>query len=150
MKASIFDPPHLHLAAVAMAYTVRSGTLSYTEAASSLALAAIHDGALKRLSDDQFQELCGRLENSLVQAHIAIDFKSAKAIRDDIRRPIADRRSKEEILLIARVTNMLLGRRFPGQSVDRMMLPRLSERALYEVCRQEVRNAMQDRAVSNG
>ena len=140
--ASIVDPPHLHLAAAAMAFPVRSGGMSYSEATSSLVLAAIHDGALDRLTDQQFQALCGRLEHTMIQATIRIDHRAADAIRAAIARPIADRRPRQTILLIAETQNMLHGHRFSSQSYEGALLPRLPEAAVHEICRQEVRAAI--------
>lgn len=142
LAATTVDPPHLHLAAAAMAFPVRFGALSYGQAASSLALAAIHDGALGRLTDQQFQALCGRLEHTMIQATIRIDHRAADAIRAAIRRPIADRRPRQTILLIAETQNMLHGQRFPSQTYEGAQLPRLPDVAVHEICRQEVRAAI--------
>ncbi len=137
---AVQDPPHLHLAAAAMAYTVRSGALSYTEAASSLALAAIDEGALDRLDDAAFQALCGRLEHTMIQATIRIDHRAADAIRRSIARAIADRRPRQVILAVARLENLLgpRGLATPGHRG----LPTLDDRVVYEICRQEVSKAV--------
>jgi hypothetical protein len=132
----VTDPPHLHLAAVAMGYTVLSGTLTFEEAAASLGRAAVDDGAFDRMALPQFQALCGRLEHSIVQSTLRIERKAADGIRAAIRRPIADRHPKSSILLIATTENMLASYRRPGGF-------RLPERAVEEICRQEVRKALE-------
>ncbi|MGI4794195.1 MAG: hypothetical protein ACRYG8_08965 [Janthinobacterium lividum] len=144
------DPPHLHLAAFAMAYPVLSGALDFMEAAGSLALAGIAAGYLDSMNDRQFRDLLGRLEQSMVQASIQIEERAANRIRKAIAPLIEQSRSRADILLMASATNATAGVR---AGMGRVM-PALPDVVVEEVCRQEVRKALAARnltgKVANG
>ena len=129
-----------------MAHTVRSGSLSYAEAADSLALAAIRDGVLDQLDDQQFLALRERLEQSLVQATIDIEDRAAEHIRKAIEPAISRRYPREVILSVARLENLLAPWGLGG--LQGVRVARLPEAAVEEICRQEVRKALQDRRLS--
>lgn len=132
------DPPHLHLAAVALAYPVLSGALGFIEAAGSLALAAIHAGLFDQMTDRQFDALRSRLERSLVRATIEIEHREADRIRAAIASPIASRKPRELILLVARAANQASrNERVAGHAFEP-----LPDEAMVEICRQEVRKVL--------
>lgn len=128
------DPPHLHLAAIALARPVLLGNLTYSAAADGLALAAIDAGLLDRLNDAQFDTLRARLERSLVNATFRIEARAVDRIREHIAPIVARGQPLDDVVLIGWAANATISIA-PGHE---RLLPRLPDDVVQRVCEEEM------------
>lgn len=140
------DPPHLHLAAIAMARPVLSGALDYMEAAGSLALAAVDAGMLDRLTDSQFNALRDRLERSLVRATFALEAQAVERIRQHIAPIIARGQPLEDVALIGWAANATVA---VAPGLERL-LHRLPDSVVQRICEEEMVAVEPVRRAANG
>lgn len=114
------DPPDLHLAAIAFAYPVAEGLLSFSEASGYLARAAIRQGVLHSdMPMAGFHRLLDRLDRTIGETCIVNEAKAAEAIRMWLRLCV-ERRLTCPITILenARGINDQHGGALPQRCVD--------------------------------
>jgi hypothetical protein len=95
------DPAHLHAAAVRFGPSVSDGSISYSEAYDALCRAAWNNPACQAMPMPAFDDLCGRLADTLAAACDAPALAASQRVRAAMRPLLAHRRSRATVMLAA-------------------------------------------------
>lgn len=97
----MIDPPNLHEAAVRFGAPIRLGVMSYADCHDLLCQAAIAHPIARKISPDQFADLCDRLARTLAAATDDPQLAVSQNVRDAIRPLFSARATRDAIELTA-------------------------------------------------